>query len=167
MGDTETVMTAILIFNSRAGRAAITSAEELVADLAHAGFRPIYRPTETESDLEQALREDGDVVIAAGGDGTVRAVAQRVAARRLPLAIIPLGTANNVGAALGLNGMTPAQIIAGLRMPRRRPPDVGVVESPSGRSRRRRGSCRATRRDRSAWPLTVLRSAAGICWSRS
>jgi diacylglycerol kinase family enzyme len=54
--------------------------------------------------IAAALAQPGDAVVAAGGDGTVRAVAtglmQVDAATRPPLAILALGTANNVARSL-------------------------------------------------------------------
>jgi diacylglycerol kinase family enzyme len=48
-------------------------------------------------------REQGyDLVVAAGGDGTVGAVATHLAGSELPLAILPLGTANDVARSLYL-----------------------------------------------------------------
>lgn len=43
-------------------------------------------------------------IIAAGGDGTVRAVASKVLATNLPLGIIPLGTYNHLAKDLGMSG---------------------------------------------------------------
>ncbi len=42
----------------------------------------------------EALSADADVVVAVGGDGTVRAVAAELAGTGIPLAIIPMGTGN-------------------------------------------------------------------------
>ena len=50
---------------------------------------------------QQAVRDGVDLVTVAGGDGTVREVATALVGNPLPLAIIPLGTFNNL--ALSLN----------------------------------------------------------------
>jgi len=61
---------------------------------------PIWLETTAESpgtsQASQAIRRypDARVVVAAGGDGTVRAVAGGLAGSAVPLGIVPLGTAN-------------------------------------------------------------------------
>jgi diacylglycerol kinase family enzyme len=60
-------------------------------------------PDEVGSGLTgRALDAGADLVIAAGGDGTVRACAQVLAGTGVPLAIVPAGSANLTAAALGL-----------------------------------------------------------------
>src|SRR5690242_18538712 len=44
----------------------------------------------------------GTAIVAAGGDGTVNTIVGAVAGRDVPLAILPLGTANDLARALGL-----------------------------------------------------------------
>jgi len=64
--------------------------------------------TTTRGDAEsfaQALDTEAfDAVAAAGGDGTVNEVANGLAGRGLPLAVIPLGTANVLAAEIGMPG---------------------------------------------------------------
>ena len=50
----------------------------------------------------QAVEAGAELVVAVGGDGTVRACAQVLAGGPVPLAIVPRGTANLVATALGL-----------------------------------------------------------------
>jgi diacylglycerol kinase family enzyme len=52
--------------------------------------------------LERALAAGGDRVFVLGGDGTVLAVAAELIAKPVPLAIIPLGTANLLARDLGI-----------------------------------------------------------------
>ncbi len=80
--------------------------------------------------VDRALEDGADVVIAAGGDGTVRAVAERLAQKpgSAELGIIPLGTGNLLARNLDvpLNNTTEAFRRA-LTEPAR-PLDVGWVE---------------------------------------
>src|SRR6266480_6985749 len=49
-----------------------------------------------------AVAAGARMIVAAGGDGTVRACAQALAGTQVPLAIVPLGTANLAARALGI-----------------------------------------------------------------
>jgi len=51
-----------------------------------------------------ALDDPGDLVVVAGGDGSVASVANLMVGRPTPIAVIPMGTANNVASALGIRG---------------------------------------------------------------
>jgi diacylglycerol kinase family enzyme len=53
-----------------------------------------------EFSVERILESHADLVVAAGGDGTVATAARVLAGRKLPLAILPLGTANNIAKSL-------------------------------------------------------------------
>ena len=48
---------------------------------------------------------DPPLVVAVGGDGTVRLAAAAVAGRGIPLAVVPCGTGNVLGSSLGIRGM--------------------------------------------------------------
>jgi diacylglycerol kinase (ATP) len=108
---------------------------ELLARLREAGHEPAYASTEAAS-LTRALKAAPDVVLAAGGDGTVGAVARLMAATTpdIPLAILPVGTANNLARSLGVSG-TADEIIAGLESGATRRLDIATVSAPWGTAR--------------------------------
>jgi diacylglycerol kinase family enzyme len=78
------------------------------------------------------LNEANGLIVVAGGDGTVHKVARRVVGRNTTLAVIPLGTANNIARSLGIVG-EPRALITGLRRARKRALDVGIAEGPWGK----------------------------------
>jgi diacylglycerol kinase (ATP) len=68
----------------------------------------------------------------AGGDGTVGKVARRLIGNRTPIAILPMGTANNIANTLGIMGRSLQQLIKGWNTARRINFDVGVAKGPWG-----------------------------------
>jgi diacylglycerol kinase (ATP) len=84
-----------------------------------AGWEPVFAetsPADAGSGLtRRAVAAGASLVFAAGGDGTVRACAQALAGTRIPLAIVPLGTANLTARALGIPARAGRAIDAGLR----------------------------------------------------
>jgi diacylglycerol kinase (ATP) len=56
----------------------------------------------TTDKVRQALDKQPDLVVVAGGDGTVRPIASELVGTNIPLAIIPIGTFNNLALSLGL-----------------------------------------------------------------
>jgi diacylglycerol kinase family enzyme len=71
------------------------------------------------------------LVVAAGGDGTVRPIALRLIDRDVKLSILPMGRANNIARTLGIQG-NPLDLVDGLRDPRHCRFDVGSVCCPWG-----------------------------------
>jgi diacylglycerol kinase family enzyme len=118
-----------LLHNPAAGGAE-PSRYELVRALVAAGHAVCYQSTK-EKGYEKALAEPGDLVLVAGGDGTVRKAAGHLLGRNVPLALLPLGTANNIAKALGVEG-SPAQVIAGLASARPRRFDAGLAKGAWG-----------------------------------
>jgi diacylglycerol kinase family enzyme len=83
------------------------------------GWEPLVCETSPgESGLglaRQAVADGAGLVFAAGGDGTVRACAQALAGTGIPLAIVPLGTANLTARALGIPARAGPAIEVGFR----------------------------------------------------
>lgn len=77
----------------------------------------------------RALDLGAEVIMAAGGDGTVRAVAESLRGTGVPLALLPSGTGNVLARnlAIPLNNLAHAVETAFIGTPR--PIDVGVVEA--------------------------------------
>jgi len=87
-----------------------------------------------DDDWLEALNDSPDVVVIAGGDGTVGKITRKLVSRKLPFTIIPLGTANNIALDLGIPP-TCDEIVAGLETATARPFDVGVAAGPWGTRR--------------------------------
>ena len=102
-------MDVILIHNPTAGAGDI-AAERVIDWLRAAGYNPLYQSTK-DPEFPSALKQAADLIVAAGGDGTVTKVAMHRPETRAAVAILPLGTANNIATALGITG-TPEQTIA-------------------------------------------------------
>lgn len=124
-------MKATVIHNPSAGRGD-TSRETLIDMLHNAGYTPMYQSSEV-GELTAALSEPADVVVVAGGDGTVCKVLAQMQARDVPVAILPLGTANNIASSFGIGGPI-AEIADRLRTAERRKLDIGQANGPWGRS---------------------------------
>ncbi|WP_189069846.1 diacylglycerol/lipid kinase family protein [Deinococcus radiotolerans] len=123
---------ATLIYNTNAGGSKHATPDDLVNAIHAIGFTPVYRATSCEDDLKEALDGVAGTVFVAGGDGTQRAVALTLAGRaEVNLAVIPMGTANNVARTLGVQG-EPLDVIAAYGRSEVRPFDLGRVEGPWG-----------------------------------
>jgi diacylglycerol kinase (ATP) len=130
-GEGKTNMRVTLIHNPKAGDDEHPSVDEVVALIRAAGHAVTHQPCNGDH-WERALDEPGDLVAVAGGDGTVGAVAVRLVGRRVPIAVLPVGTANNISTTLGLADTPIEQLIAGWADARPIGFDAGVVHGPWG-----------------------------------
>ena len=125
-------MRVTVIHNPASGEARHTR-EELLHVIRRAGHRALYRSSKADG-WRAALDEPTDLVVAAGGDGTVDKVALAMAGREVPVAILPLGTANNVARALRLS-LDLEQLIARWSRAETRRLDVGLIRGVPGPGR--------------------------------
>jgi diacylglycerol kinase (ATP) len=103
------------------------------ATLAREGHE-LVRVVEDKLDAARLANPPAELVVAAGGDGTVAAAARALAGSSIPLAVLPLGTANNLAFTLGLNGPI-ERLAASWHDAERRPLDLGTVQGDWGTRR--------------------------------
>jgi diacylglycerol kinase family enzyme len=123
-------MRVLLIHNPKAGDGKHTR-EQLIASLTRCGHQPFYQSIK-DSRWRKTFKTPVDLVIAAGGDGTVHKTAWQIVDTGIPLAILPLGTANNLARNLGFTGSV-EEILQSLHCGKSQPFDVGVVREGSHR----------------------------------
>jgi YegS/Rv2252/BmrU family lipid kinase len=95
---------ALLVVNgkSRSGKAALA---KIVEGLRRLDIDPVYEECHGREDLSSLIVAKGkaaELVILGGGDGTLNAAAEGVVKIQRPLAILPLGTANDLARTLGI-----------------------------------------------------------------
>jgi diacylglycerol kinase family enzyme len=118
-----------VILNGKAG-ARSADAEALSALLSDAGIQTrintFARGEEIRKLARRALRERPPILVAAGGDGTVSAVADVVRGSGTALGVIPVGTRNHFARDLGIP-LDPAEAARVIAAGRRVGVDVGEV----------------------------------------
>lgn len=108
-----------------------TSKKELIREIKSAGFKCSYSSTKRFR-WESIEAADFDFLVLAGGDGTVRKIAEellerKVIQRSLPIGLLPMGTANNIAKTLGVCGEQ-AYLIESWHQAKARKFDVGKIE---------------------------------------
>jgi diacylglycerol kinase family enzyme len=122
-------MQVTLIHNPDAGADEQPRGDDLVRLIRGAGHTVIYQSSRAEN-WHTALENPGDIVAVAGGDGMVGKVARRRIDRHVPIAVLPMGTANNIAKTLRLKDRPLEQLVAGWSAAPRVNFDVGVASGP-------------------------------------
>ena len=125
-------MHAVLVHNPTAGSGS-HRAEALTSLLEEAGYSVTACSTK-ECVYKEAVNEPADLILIAGGDGAVGRVIRCLPHYNTPVAILPLGTANNIARTLGIEGDAD-RLIECVRKHVTRSLDVGIASGPWGRRR--------------------------------
>lgn len=122
-------MKVVLIHNPDAGDDQQPSSDELLGLIRDAGHTARYQSSKDEN-WHSALEQACDIVAVAGGDGIIGTVAKHLIGRHVPIAVLPMGTANNIAKTLGLTDRPLEQLIAGWATAPRVKFDVGMASGP-------------------------------------
>ena len=125
-------MKVTLIHNPDAGSTDESCADEIANSIRAAGHSVVGQSCRKPG-WEDALLEPGDLIAVAGGDGIVGTVAKRMIGKSVPIAVLPMGTANNIASTLGLTGRSNDELIKGWASARRIHLDVGAAQGPWGK----------------------------------
>jgi diacylglycerol kinase family enzyme len=126
-------MKVLLVHNPGAGDQEYGK-EKLISLLEDNGYDCRYSSTKKEdwADFDHSF----DMIVSAGGDGTVRKIVKELVHRKLidktwPVALLPLGTANNLSKTLGVKGK-PEEIIPRWSTGRTKSIDIGRIGGVDG-----------------------------------
>lgn len=119
-------MNITLVHNPRAGLQQLPK-EKLLESLSGKGIEITYISSKDDGFNETLLAHPGDLVVVAGGDGTVRKIAHLLLGKHIPIAVMPLGTANNISKTLE-QSMPVAHANEQWMNLKTRPFDVGLVK---------------------------------------
>jgi len=118
----------VLFHNEDAGDG--SSVDEITTLLERHGHQ-LVNVVDKEFSVERILESHADLVVAAGGDGTVATAARVLAGRKVPFAILPLGTANNIAKSLCYDGPLD-ELVAGWADAEPQSLDVGIARGEWG-----------------------------------
>ena len=124
-------MKATLIHNPGAGDDRQPTGRQIEALMEEAGYKVRYQTTK-EKGWARVLKKPADLVVVAGGDGTVGKVARRLIGARCPIAVLPVGTANNISKTLGIADLPVHHLIRTWKTARHLKFDAGLVTGPWG-----------------------------------
>jgi diacylglycerol kinase family enzyme len=124
-------MKVALIHNPNAGDDSGATAGQLQALIREAGHK-VRLQSVKERNWPDSIGKRADLVAVAGGDGTVGEAARRLVGKRIPIAVLPMGTANNISRTLGIVDKSVFELIPGWARARRVHFDAGIATGPWG-----------------------------------
>ena len=125
-------MKVTLLHNPDAGTGGRVTAAQLLQTIGKAGYSARYQSIKA-AEWHNVLDAPTDIIAVAGGDGIVGRVAKRCIGRETPIAVLPLGTANNIARTLGLTDIPLNRFIEQWHRAPRTKVDVGCATGPWGK----------------------------------
>jgi diacylglycerol kinase (ATP) len=110
------------------------SRASLEAMLTDAGHEVVYRTLDDDG-WRGSLGDTRDVIVVAGGDGSVRKVLTAIGDSPTTVTLFPTGSANNIARTLGFETDDPVRLLAGWEPATRSPYDVWEVKWAGEKSR--------------------------------
>ena len=104
---------------------------EALKELIERHGHTVVHAVSANDDAHNLLSARSDLVVAAGGDGTVAAAARILAKRGMPMTLLPMGTANNIATSLGI-GKSLDEVVDHWASATLRPFDLGRATGPWG-----------------------------------
>lgn len=124
-------MKVMVIHNPDAGDDTQPSADQIVRLIRKAGHKAKYQSSKDRR-WKKALKKPCDIIAVAGGDGIIGKVARRLIGSRTPIAVLPMGTANNIANTIGVTGKTFQDLIEEWKAARCVNFDAGIAKGPWG-----------------------------------
>ena len=121
-----------LIHNPAAGDHLKPSAGQIQALIEEAGHKVRYQCCK-EKGWHKVLKKSADLVVVAGGDGTVGKVVRDLIGEKMTVAVLPLGTANNISRTLGIADLPVTHLISSWESARNVKFDAGIAVGPWGK----------------------------------
>jgi diacylglycerol kinase family enzyme len=116
----------VTLLHNRSAGSEDHAEHELEASVRRAGHEVVDVASNLDELLDTLSKRRPDLIAIAGGDGTVSRAACALAGRHVPLAILPLGTANNTALSLDVKGSMD-ELVAGWARGARRRFDLATV----------------------------------------
>ncbi len=120
-------MQGFAVVNPRSGRG---SGDSILSELGRRGFEShlVRLEDDIQARVTSAIDDGAALIVVAGGDGTVSAVADVTAPRQVPLVVVPTGTRNHFAVDLGLDPSDPVASLRACLDGEERNVDVGDVD---------------------------------------
>lgn len=107
-----------MFLNQQASQSAERDWKKLIHERLFRSDLEFINPPNHEAFLEEidrAARDQIDVIVSVGGDGTIHSLIQRLVHKDIPFLVVPAGTANDLANSIGVGSMRVHEILSTVR----------------------------------------------------